>query len=256
MITTIERRAAAFAVAATLCLALAATRATAQEGGAPVPPPPDSSAAPTAPVTPPAVTPAPTTAPAPAVTASDTTGLTLPILADVRPRATVAADLSALEATRSSAASRMVQAREAEIRWRARVELEKSAIEALKKRQDLLKKEKRDAEAKDLDRQKRAEEAKRTYYERVRDMYGAEGDYWKSAVEYSDARRVALQSEMHLAERWAGGGAIDRTPETVASEIRAIDATRDEATKSSMMNDRARAWGDRRKSAYDAWKRL
>ncbi len=259
MTKRIDRRAVAACSVLALWAALA-TGATAQEGGAPVPPPPDSTVVPEPPKSEPAPPPVPAaTAVAAAASERDTTGLVLPALAEVRSQEAIAADKQTVEAGRAAASERMMRARESEIRWRSRAELQKGSIDALKKQGDALKKEKKDAEAKSIESQRKGEEAKKAYYERVRDMYGAEGDFRKAVVEYFDARRVSLEAEGELATRMAATADIQgasKTAESMTAEIKAIDLSKAQAAKMSAMADKERTWADRRKDAYEAWKKL
>lgn len=263
------RGAALFALPAVFAFVLSAAfagRASAQDA-APVPPPPDSSVAPE----PRSLQPAPAAQGGaagtgvsvtglrsmPAFTWGDSTGLVLPPLADVRAAGDLAADRTASRALRSSAENRMLKARERSVRWRAQVEIQKAREQTLGKQIDAAKKEKREAEKKDFETQKRREGKVRDYYDAMRQALEAEADFHKSAFDYAQARLNAIDVEEKLGERWGSGGYDARVSSDARSlEERVEKSVKERADRMSTYASREKALADKRLAALRAWGEL
>jgi hypothetical protein len=207
--------------------------ARAQEGGAPVPPPADpppvETPEPTEPqkLEPPAPaapepakkTVAPGRSGAPAFTWGDSTGMILPPLADVRTPAELDSDYALWKQQRATSESRMLKARERSVRWKSQVELQKSQVEFLGKQIDAAKKEKREADRKDAEASKKREEKKRDYYDMMRQVMEAAGDFHKAQFDFAQFRMTAIEQEKKLHKVWADGGYQSR----ISSESRNLE---------------------------------
>jgi hypothetical protein len=257
-------RLAAVLVVALFAFVTAARPSAAQEG-TPSPPPPDSTGSeeprslePAAPAPGAAV---PSVVPglrgAPAFVWGDSTGLVLPPLADVRSRSEMQADVDASRALRAAAESRMLKARERSVRWKAQVGIQKSKIQALNKQIDIAKKEKRDADRKDYESQKRREERVRDYFDAMQKALEAEGDAHKAALDYAQARIAEVELEQRLGERWGSGGYESRISGDARDlERRVLLAVKDRSDRMSTFAGREKALSDRRLDALKAWATL
>ena len=241
------------------------TRPAAGQEGTPSPPPPDTTLGEEPQSLEPA-DPAPTPgAPAvvpglrgrPAFTWGDSTGIVLPPLAEVRSRGELQADLDASRALRSAAENRMLKARERSVRWKAQVEIQKSRIQALSKQIDVARKEKREADRKDYEQQKRCEERVRDYFDAMRQALEAEADLHKATIDYAQSRIAEAELEQRLGERWGTGGYESRISGDARDlERRVLLAVKDRADRMSTFAAREKTLGDRRLAALREWNEL
>ncbi len=259
-----SQRLAALVLFALFALAAAPRMAGAQEGS-PSPPPPADSIAIDEPrsLEPPA--PAPAAVPgassflrgAPAFGWGDSTGLVLPPLADVRARAELGLDLEASRNLRASAENRMLKARERSVRWKAQVEIQRAKIQALDKQIAAARKEKRDAERKDFEAQKRREAKVRDYFDAMRQTLEAEAEFHKATFDYARARLGEAEVEQRLGERWGSGGYESRISSDARDlERRVLLAVKDRADRMSTHAAREKTLADRRLDALKLWAEL
>ena len=191
---------------------------------------------------------------APAFTWGDSTGLVLPPLADVRSEREIEADLDASRALRARAEQRMLKARERSVRWRAQVEIQKTRIAALNKQIDVAKKEKREADRKDFENEKKREEKVRDYYDTMRSTYEAEAEFQKAVFEYTQARLAEAEIEQRLGERWGSGGYESRISSDARDlERRLLLAVKDRAERMSTFASREKTLSDRRLAVLKLW---
>jgi hypothetical protein len=254
-------RLAALLLVALFTLAAGARPSAAQEG-TPSPPPPDSSESeeprslqPAEPA-PSAGTPSvlPGLRGTPAFVWGDSTGLVLPPLADVRSRSEIQADVDASRGLRSAAEGRMLKARERSVRWKSQVEIQKSKIQALGKQIDVAKKEKRDADRKEYEMQKRREERVRDYFDAMQKALEAEADAHKAALDYAQARIAEAELEQRLGERWGTGGYESRISGDARDlERRVLLAVKDRSDRMSAFAGREKTLSDRRLDALKSW---
>jgi hypothetical protein len=190
----------------------------------------------------------------PAFTWGDSTGLVLPPLGDVRSEREIGADVEASRALRADAERRMLKARERSVRWRAQVEVQKTRIAALNKQIDLAKKEKREADRKDYENEKKREDKVRDFYEAMRSAYEAEAEFQKAALEYAQSRLAEAEIEQRLGERWGSGGYESRTSSDARDlERRLLLAVKDRGDRMSTFASREKNLADRRLAALKLW---
>ena len=231
----------------------AAAAAQAQEGTPPppAPPPPDSTVVPEAPVTTP--TPTPTVAPPPAVTASDTT-LTLPLVVELRPRSEINDDLTRSAELKAAALQRVTLERGYETRRRSHAEIKKTEVASIKIKIDLAKKEKRTADQKDLEVQRRKLEAQQRYLERLRDLHGAVAETQQALADYSQARidEARLELKLHDLGDLANPG-VRAAIESRSAQARVLAAIKARADKGGALASDERTAADRSKAVLDAY---
>lgn len=259
-----RQRLATLTLVALFAMAAGPRPAEAQEG-IPSPPPADSTAEweprslePTPPASAPA---APGVTPflrgQPAFTWGDSTGLVLPPLADVRSRSEIALDVEASRTLRSVAENRMLKARERSVRWKAQVEIQKARIQALDKQIGAAKKEKRDADRKDYEGQKRREEKVRDYFDAMRQALEAEAEFHKATFDYAQARLAEAEVEQRLSERWGSGGYESRISSDARDlERRVLLAVKSRADRMSAHASREKTLADRRIDVLKIWGEL
>ena len=252
-------------VLVTLFASASDARPSAAQEGTPSPPPPDSTvseeprslqpAEPTPGGRAPAVLPG--LRGTPAFVWGDSTGLVLPPLADVRGKSEIQGDLDASRTLRSTAENRMLKARERSVRWKAQVEIQKAKIQALGKQIDVAKREKRDADRKDYELQKRREERVRDYFDAMRQVQEAEADTHKAMIDYAQARIAEAELEQRLGERWGTGGYESRISSDARDlERRVLLAVKDRSDRMSTFAGREKTLSDRRLDALRSWAEL
>jgi hypothetical protein len=224
----------------------------------PSPPPPEEETEEPRSLEPAAVAPEPGFPPGvrgtPAFTWGDSTGLVLPPLADVRGERDIDADIEASRALRADAERRMLKARERSVRWRAQVEIQKARIGALNQQIDVAKKEKREADRKDFENEKKREEKVRDFYDTMRSTYEAEAEFQKAAFEYAQSRLAVAEVEQRLGERWGSGGYESRISSDARDlERRLLLAAKDRADRISTFASREKTLSDRRLAVLKLW---
>ena len=244
-------------LAALLALAACARPAAAQEG-TPSPPPADSTITEeprSAEPEPAPAAPAPTPGkPGASAAWRDSLGLVLPLLADVRSSADLAQDDKVSRALQASAQDRMLKARERSLRWKSQAETQKATIADIGKEIDAAKKEKREADKKGLEAEKKREEQVRDYFLAMERTQQAEADYHQAAVDYASARLAAVELEKQLAERWNATGYGGRLePGTRDLEKRVLLAVKTRDEKMTSFASREKSLVDRRLEALNKW---
>jgi hypothetical protein len=249
---------AAGSLAVLMILAACARPAAAQEG-TPSPPPADSTITEEPRSADPEPAPAAPAAPTPGRSAStaawrDSLGLVLPLLADVRNNSDLAQDDKVSRALQASAQDRMLKARERSLRWKSQAETQKATIADIGKEIDAAKKEKREADKKGLEAEKKREEQVRDYFLAMERAQQAEGDYHQATVDYALARIAAVELEKQLAERWNATGYGGRLePGTRDLEKRLLLAVKARDEKMASFASREKTLVDRRLEALNKW---
>ena len=243
--------------AATLGLALAgallAVSARAQEGVTPPPALPPDTLGTSETISP---TPVPVRIPAPPAAWYDTT-LALPVLVEPRPRDQIHAEINSMSDLRVRGQQRLIDARMRELRRKAQVDIKKTEITSTKVRIDLAKKEKRNADVKELEAERKKLEAQQRFLERARDLHASEADLAQATVEYAQARMDECRAELRLYE--AGDlrdPAMRASAGARAAQVRILDLSKARADKVSTLVSREKSLGDRRRDVLDAYAQM
>jgi hypothetical protein len=234
-----------------LCLA---GSARAQEGvPPPAAPPPDSTVVPDQPENPEPQRVTRVAVPPPPAAEFDTS-LTLPLVVEPRSRAEINADLTRMAELKAVALQRATVQRSHEARRKAQVDIKKNEIASVKIRIDLAKKEKRNADQKDLEATRRKLEGQQRFLERSRDLHAAEGQFQQALAEWAQARvdEGRLESKLYdLGDLTSA--AVRASIETRNAESRVLAAIRARADKGAALASSERTAVDRRKAVLDAY---
>ncbi len=236
-----------------LAIALSALPARAQDGNPPpAAPPPDSTVVPDLPVTPPPA--ARRSKPVPPLPAEYDTSLTLPLLVDIRPRAEINLDLTRSAELKAAALERLSVERAYEVRRKSQVEIKKTEVLSMKIRIDLAKKEKRAADQKALEAERRRLESQQRYLDRLREMHGAQAAVQQALADFAQSRSDAARLELKLHDLGDLSNAGTRAAvESRNAQARVLSAIKNRADKNSSLASAERSAADKSKAVLDAW---
>jgi hypothetical protein len=190
-------------------LTLAAAPVWAQDGTpAPAPPPPDSSAAPQdaatgVPAPPPAsaaTASTPTAAPSLAapLAAEPDSALALPVLFEPRPHAAIETEIQIMTQLQAESLQRFTDFKQRQANKAAQADAKKADMASASEQISLAKKEKRAADQKALEKQRRQLDMQERFLERLKDLYGARVESEQATADYAAARIAECKAELKL----------------------------------------------------------
>jgi type IV secretory pathway VirB10-like protein len=166
----------------------------------PAEPPADSSAAatPVAPVAAPAAAASAMPALAAPLAADRDSALALPVLFEPRPAAAIEAEVQLMTRLQAESLQRFTDFKQREANKAAQAEAKKADMASASQQISLAKKEKRAADQKALEKQRRQLDMQERFLERLRELYGARVESEQATADYAAARIAECKAELKL----------------------------------------------------------
>jgi len=222
----------------------------------PAEPPADSSAAAT-PVAP-AAAPAAAASAAPALAAPLAAGsdsaLALPVLFEPRSAAAIAAEVQLMTQLKAESQQRYADFQQREANKAAQAEAKKAEMANASQQISLAKKEKRAADQKSLEKQRRQLDMQQRFLERLKDLYGARVESEQATAAYAEARLLECKAETKLNNLGALTSTAIRTSAATRMALNEMnDALKLRAGRMATAASKEQSLVNKRQAALDAY---